>query len=139
MTTPHPSFDGLPGILQEIAEIAGIEVAMALADEVGGTRVDIPARAKPGDWLSKIVGHAAATKIAEHYRIVNADGRESGAYRVVIPLGPKSIMAKAKERLVRELEQGASPRVAARRAGMSERSAWRHLAKLKAGNRGELL
>ena len=124
------SLDGLPNLLREIAEIAGIEAALALADAVGGTRVDIPARAKPEDWLSDIVGYEAACKIADYYRVGDADGRESGAYRVVIPRGPYSVLAEARRRLVKELMAGTSVRDAARLSGLTERTAWRYKAKL---------
>lgn len=123
--------DELPGLLGEIAEIAGLSAALALAERVGGTRVTIPARAPDGHWLVKTVGREAADKICDHLRILAPDGREAGARHVVIPSGPAGCLAKARKRLVRELEAGTSAREAARRTGLSERTAFRMRARLR--------
>ena len=55
--------DLLPGILGEIADVAGIPAALAIADEVGGTRINIPARAGDDHWLVKTVGREAAETV----------------------------------------------------------------------------
>lgn len=121
----------LPGLLGEIAEIAGLEAALAIAEEVGGTRVSIPARVADDHWLVKTAGREAAEKICDHLRILSPDGREAGARHVVIPRGPTGLMAKARTRLAKELEAGTSAREAARRSGLSERTAWRMRARLQ--------
>jgi hypothetical protein len=123
--------DDLPGLLGEIAEVAGLAAALAIAERVGGTRVTIPARADDDHWLVKTVGREAADRICNHLRILSPDGREAGARHVIIPRGPAGCMAKARLRLARELEAGTSAREAARRAGLHERSAFRMRAKIK--------
>jgi DNA-binding CsgD family transcriptional regulator len=121
----------LPGLLGEIAEVTDIGVAMAIAEQVGGTRVTIPARAPDGHWLVELVGRDAANKICDHFRTLSPEDRETGARHVIIPRGPAGCLAKAQRRLVKELEAGTSAREAARRAGLSERSAWRMRARLR--------
>ncbi|MGS4886112.1 hypothetical protein [Roseibium sp. MB-4] len=123
--------DQLPGLLGEIADITDIGVAMAIAERVGGTRVSIPARAPDGHWLVELVGRNAADKICDHFRILSPDGREAGARHVIIPRGPAGCLAKAHKRLAMELEAGTSAREAARRAGLSERAAFRMRARLR--------
>lgn len=124
--------DLFPGLLGEIAEVAGETAALSIAERVGGTRVSIPARCSAGHWLVDTVGQEAADKICTHFRTLSPDHREAGARHVVIPRGPAGCLAKARQRLARELEAGASAREAARRAGLSERAAFRMRARLKA-------
>ncbi|PHY20796.1 hypothetical protein [Caulobacter sp. BP25] len=53
----------LPGILGEIADVAGVDAAVKLARARGGTAMKISG--KPGGALAQIVGDDAALKIAE--------------------------------------------------------------------------
>lgn len=123
--------DALPGLLGEIAEVAGLSAALTIAETVGGTRVSIPARATDSHWLVETVGREAADKICNHFRTLSPEGREAGARHVIIPRGPAGCLAKARTRLAKELENGTSAREAARRAGLSERAAFRMRAKLR--------
>lgn len=115
---------GLPGLLGEIAEVAGLAAALAIADAKGGTQVDIPRRARSDHWLVRLVGQETADRICDHFTITDADGRTRGARGVMIPRGPMGLMAKAKRRLADELRAGTSVREAALRSGLSERTAW---------------
>ncbi|TYC53806.1 hypothetical protein FMN50_13615 [Rhodobacterales bacterium] len=126
--------DDLPGLLGEIAAVAGLSAALAIAERVGGTRVSIPVRATEGHWLVQTVGRETAEKICDHFRILSPEGRESGAVHVVIPRGPAGCLAKARRRLARELDAGTSAREAARRAGLSERAAFRMRARHRGGD-----
>ncbi|MEP2758779.1 MAG: hypothetical protein ABJP66_06895 [Hyphomicrobiales bacterium] len=123
--------DELPGLLGEIAEVTDIGVAMAIAERVGGTRVSIPARAGDDHWLVERVGRDAANTICDYLRTLSPQGRETGARHVIIPSGPAGCLAKARTRLAKELASGTSAREAARRAGLSERAAFRMRAKLR--------
>lgn len=129
---------GLPGLLGEIAEVAGLPAALALAETVGGTRVCIPARMPENHWLIDTVGREAADKICAHFRTLSPDQNEAGARHIVIPRGPAGCLAKARTILARELDNGTSAREAARRAGLSERSAFRMRKRLKSDRQGEL-
>jgi hypothetical protein len=121
----------LPGLLAEIAEVAGLDAALMLAERVGGTRVSIPARATPDHWLVELVGRKAADAICDQFRTLSAEGREAGARHVVIPRGPAGCLTKARRRLAEELIAGTSAREAARRAGLSERAAFRMRARMR--------
>lgn len=115
-------FSYLPEVLAEIAQAAGIEAALKLARERGGTRVYIPARVREGHWLSETVGLAAAEAICQHFC---TDG--IGIYLVV----PMARAAQARRVLVQALEEGLPADKAARRAGMHVRSAFRMRRRLK--------
>lgn len=125
------SFDGLPAILREIAEAAGIEAAMALVADYGGTEVYLPHRPGPEHWLVVCVGRKAAEKICRHFAVNDADGRPVGNYRLTVPLAGTGVTAGARRRLIRELRGGATVVAAARKAGLHERTAWRYKAKLQ--------
>jgi len=124
----------LPGLLGQIADIAGPEAALLIADARGGTRVDIPAEAKQVHWLTECVGFEVADQICKGLAIVDADDRKKGVTHEVLPLGASSVLKKAKRRLRQALENGHSAREAARIAGLHERTAWREKARLNGPN-----
>lgn len=125
------SFEGLPETLQEIAAVAGLEAAMKLAWGYGGTQVLIPGKVGPNHWLTRCVGRRAAEAICAHYRVTNADDRVVGNFRLHVPQGGTGVLDQARRCLARDLASGTvSVRAAARRAGLSERTAWRVKAQL---------
>lgn len=126
--------DELPGILGEIAAVAGVEAARKLAIAKGGRRVRIPGRLRPDCWLVECVGETAATKIVHHFRVINADGRPQGL-DVELPIAFAGSIARAtklaRETVARTIEEGGSVREAARRAGVTERAAWKMKSRLR--------
>ena len=50
----------LPGVLAEIAAVAGEDAALAVAAAHGGTQVYIPPAPARDHWLARLVGHALA-------------------------------------------------------------------------------
>lgn len=112
----------LPAVLAEIAEVAGIEAAWALARTQGGVPIYIPAEAEAGHWLTELVGREAAEKICRHFRVGN-----SGA-RILIPLARHS---EQRVRLIKALEAGMSAPQAAQASGMHVRTAFRTRARMK--------
>ncbi len=131
----------LPGILGEIAEIAGPEAALKIAQEVGGLRVDIPAVAQEDHWLTRCVGFEAADLICRHLSVEDARQRRKGSvYHEVIPLGPTSVIKRARRQLADALLEGKSARVAAKESGLHERTAFRMSARMRRRNddQGEL-
>lgn len=72
----------LPALLQEIAEVAGLDAALAIANAKGGTVVNIPSGKKKRNWLIDCVGPEAAAKISAHF----TSGR--GRLQLDIPLPP---------------------------------------------------
>ncbi|GLR51253.1 hypothetical protein KYK30_20475 [Shinella yambaruensis] len=130
------SRSSLPGLLGDIADIAGSDVALTIARSHGGTRVSIPPRAEPNHWLTRLVGLDVADRICRGLAIVDADGRPAAIRHEVLPLGPASARSLARRRAAEALAQGASGRAAAREAGLHERTIWRMKAKDK--DQGEL-
>lgn len=120
----------LPGLLGQIADIAGPTAALQIAQARGGTRVAIPPQAEADHWLTECVGFEVADKICKGLAIVDADDRKKGVTGEVLPLGDASVLKTAKRRLRKALEDGKSAREAARIAGLHERTAWREKARL---------
>lgn len=114
-------FRDLPGILAEIAEIAGREAAELVAQFKGGGRVYIPPSAglRSDHWLATVIGPEKALKIAK------ALGDPIG-YRVDIPLGPTcegARVARARTSAVLALTlDGASATAIAHRLGITDRA-----------------
>lgn len=57
----------LPGILAEVAQLAGVEAALRLAERHGGARRYIPHKCSPEDWLAKAIGFDAAKQLVRIY------------------------------------------------------------------------
>lgn len=121
----------LPGILGEIADAVGADAAFAIAASRGGTRADFPANAREDHWLAETVGLEIADRICCALRVQDADGRVRGVRHELIPLGSASLYKTARRQVVKALESGASARVAAREAGVHERTVWRIKSALK--------
>lgn len=128
----------LPGLLGDIADIAGPEIAMEIAQSHGGTRVSIPPRAEPDHWLTALVGMETADRICRGLAVIDADGRPGAVRHEVLPLGPSAVLRVARRRAAQALERGDSARAAARASGLHERTIWRMKAKGKDEDQGEL-
>ncbi|MBB4018215.1 hypothetical protein GGR16_003249 [Chelatococcus caeni] len=106
----------LPSVLRTIADAAGLDVALVLAERYGGRRVDLPVRLHEGNWLVEAVGWDAARAIVESF----------GPGRLDIPLGPAGTFARMRREIDRryaELENGgASAARIASELGMTERA-----------------
>ncbi len=98
--TPSGAFDGLPLLLQEIAEVAGLPAALALAEARGGNRVYLPRPEQLDEdhWLVKAVGREAAIKICKHYFL------PGGRTELDLPRGPTGSRANQWRRLARLIE-----------------------------------
>ncbi|MCO5059659.1 MAG: hypothetical protein M9905_17615 [Rhizobiaceae bacterium] len=130
---------GLPGILGEIAEVAGKEAAWAIWKTRGGTRIGFPAKPDADHWLVRLLGADVARKICDHFASTSAGGRSSGLHAIVLPLGPDSLLKVARRRVAEEIRSGKSAGEAAREVGVHERTAWRIKAKMKPDDsQGEL-
>jgi hypothetical protein len=126
MTSQSSSFEGLPPLLCEIAEVAGLRAALALAEERGGNRVYFPAPAQlsEGHSLVKIVGREAAVKICEHFARL-------GGIELEVPRGPTGSRAKQWRHIAQLIEAGAPSGVITRRLGICRRTVIRHRAKAR--------
>lgn len=105
----------LPPLLNEIADVAGVVAAVAIAEARGGTRVHFPARAPDGHWLVELVGREAADKLCAHFQI---DARRGN--RVDVPLGPKNFYARAR-RLALEMRDEKSVTEISLELGVTDR------------------
>lgn len=72
----------LPGILAEIADVAGEDAALAIARARGGTQIYIPPRPANDHWLCELIGIDAARKVCAQLTGEVASRRE------IVPLGP---------------------------------------------------
>lgn len=118
---------GLPMVLAEIAEVAGIDAAWAIARARGGQEITLPVRPGKRHWLSELVGQEAAEKICTYFR---ADHR----LRILIPMG--SALRK-RQHFNEVLASGASVHRAASELGVHRRTIFRHRAKRR-GNGPDL-
>lgn len=126
------SWPDLPPLLAEIAEAAGIDAALAIAEAKGGQEVFIVSRLRPDNWLVVAVGREKAECISAHFC--------SGRYRqkLNIPFGPKgSYLAERRRRaraLTEALSDGATANEMAKAAGVTNRSARRFRTKQRQHN-----
>lgn len=132
------SWPELPALLAEIAEVAGIDAALAIAEAKGGQEVFLAARLGPSNWLVTAVGAAKAQAISRHF--TSGHGR----LKLVIPLGPKGSYLAERRRRARAMAEaqaaGASANEIAQRAGVTNRSARRFRARQREDERqGKLL
>lgn len=95
----------LPAILAEIAEVAGYDAAIAIADVRGGTQIYIPPAPDADHWLCRLIGYEAAQKVADRFTGGVGIGR-----RVDLPLGPSGHQARVRARVDAMLREGRSER-----------------------------
>ncbi|HYH17519.1 MAG TPA: hypothetical protein VD995_02775 [Azospirillum sp.] len=119
MTAAPPSLV-LPGVLGEIAEIAGAPAALAVAREMGGRRAYFPAKPKADHWLVRAVGAETAAAICAHL-VAGGTGLE-----IPVPLGPTGSRAQVWSTIQRALSAGETSGRAAQLAGVDERTIRRH-------------
>lgn len=114
----------LPGILAEIAELAGVYAAAAVAQAKGGARAYIPApeSLKPEHWLAVALGLDKALEFAARYR----------GEIVEIPLGPWAGNKAAVDAAIkRGIADGKSAPQIAREVGVTERTVTNHKRKTR--------
>lgn len=125
----------LPGILGEIADLVGIEAALAVAAKVGGTRAYITRKPDANHWLVRAIGPEKAAVLVEHY----TTGR-TGA-ELEFPIGPGGSYNREKRQRaarMRELaEQGLQSTAIARQVGVTRRSAMRFLKRQREVDEGD--
>ena len=96
------SYSWLPPLLNEIADVAGVEAALALADARGGSRVSIPAKAADTHWLVETLGRDSADKICEHFR------SGYGGSVIDLPVGPSSSANATRKKVDQMIRDGVS-------------------------------
>lgn len=123
--------DHLPALLAEIAEIAGLDAALAIADAKGGILARIPSRLKPDNWLVKAVGMEKAEIISKHF----TSGR--GRIDLDIPLPPansyRQFLRQRSQSYERALAETNNIFQAARTAGTTRRTIQRFNVRKRGG------
>jgi hypothetical protein len=114
----------LPGVLAQIANVAGDDAALAIAQARGGTQIYVPPLPGPDHWLSKLVGLEAARAIADELT-----GGFAGA-RIDLPLGPAGHAAQMRAKMDAMIAQGRSERDIAMATRYSTRTIRRRRAQL---------
>ncbi|TCR70504.1 helix-turn-helix domain-containing protein [Bosea sp. BK604] len=126
----------LPALLAEIAEVAGIDAALAIAEAKGGQEVFVVARLTPDNWLVQTVGAGKAQLLSDHF----CSGRSR--QKLTIPLGPAGSFNAWRQRTARALAEaasrGASANQMAAAAGVTERTARRFRKRQREHNSGQL-
>jgi len=122
------SYSWLPPLLDEIAELAGLEAALALASHAGGERryFPTPDRLDEKHWLVEACGPEAAALLAQRF----------GGDNVEIPRGPQGNAAQLAKRIREMIAAGASSNDIARTTGVVFRTVTRHRARLRDGGNG---
>lgn len=119
----------LPGVLAEIAAVAGESAALAIAEAAGGTQIYIPPEPAPAHWLSRLVGHRAALAIADRLTC------GVGGRRVDLPVGPRGHQAKTRRQVDRMIEAGRSERDIALATGYTGRGVRKRRARRRHSDR----
>lgn len=128
----------LPGLLGDIARIAGVQAAYAVAQARGGTRISIPPRAVEGHWLTDLLGMETADCVCRGLATLDNEGRLRGIRDEIIPRGPASLLSNARRVARQALADGKPAREAARLAGLHERTVWRIKAEKEDDSQGSL-
>jgi hypothetical protein len=118
----------LPGILAEIADVAGEEAALAFARAKGGTTIYLPPKPSENHWSSRLIGSEAACKVCDRLTA------GVGPRRLYLPHGPTGRIAglRAADQAVIDqmIEDQSSERDIALATRYSERTIRRRRAKL---------
>lgn len=124
------SYSWLPPTLAEIAEVAGLDAALAMADVRGGSRISIPSDPPEGHWLVNAVGMDLAQEICSHFS--TGYGGKGGAV-FDLPLSPNLDLVKRRKRIDQLIADGVSADKIAVETRTHRTTVFRRQAKLRAG------
>lgn len=126
----------LPGILAEIADIAGEPAAVLLSARMGGQRVYIPAKVSDDHWLVDCLGREKADLICRHF----SHGERYGVH-IDVPMagsGAYSQLRRTIAKRVHDLDRaGASARQIAGEVRITTRAVHRHRAAHRGQGKGD--
>ena len=111
----------LPAILAEIADAAGFDAALRIADAKGGTRAYFPAQPEPDHWLVVLVGSDRARAIGAAL----APGKSG--IELEVPMGPSASQAKRWRTIIDMSAEGRSKPAIARAVGVHHKTVQRVL------------
>jgi len=128
------SYTWLPPLLNTIADVAGLDAALAIADARGGSRVSFPKNLGGDHWLVQCVGNEAAALLCDHFR----NSINGGV--VDIPVGPVSAANVVRRKIDQMLRNDVSPDEIARTLRVHRTTVFRRKANLEpAGKRPDYL
>ncbi|MGQ3674665.1 hypothetical protein ACT6QH_04080 [Xanthobacter sp. TB0139] len=122
----------------EIAEVIGTDAALKLFEARGGGRVFIPAHAPDGHWMVELLGRESADALCGYFQQLSSAGRERG-FVLDLPRGPTGVVAatvipslqSARRKMEEALAAGKSADEAARISGLTRRTGYRTLQRLR--------
>jgi hypothetical protein len=124
--TPADAYDGLPELLVEMAQVAGLQAAISIAQARGGNRAHIPHKAGDDHWLVQLVGRHASDLLMDHF----------GGKELNVPLGPVGSRAERWRRMYKMIGENSTSRQITNACGISRDTVKYHRAKLRAVQRG---
>jgi hypothetical protein len=101
----------LPDVLQRIEEELGHGAMLRFAHAFGGQRVNIPRNVRPNSPLARELGEDLARKIVDVL---------GGGADITVPMGPATLMGKAKRRAYELIAEGKSANAVVRAVGLHE-------------------
>jgi DNA-binding NarL/FixJ family response regulator len=101
-------------MLTQIRRVIGFDAMLCLAAARGGETIYISASVSESYWLSQLIGHELATKLANHFAIQTSKARRG--IRIVLPLLPKDF------RVIHLTKEGKSINQIARQLGIPGRT-----------------
>lgn len=113
-----------PGVLGEIADVAGEAAALAIAEQRGGTQIYFPPVPAEDHWLCALIGREAAVKVCDRLTC------GVGPLRVDLPLGPTGTERRSRAQIDELLAQNKSERYIAQATGYTIRTVRRRRARL---------
>ena len=111
----------LPGILADIARLAGSEAALCVAMARGGSNAYFAEQPRDDNWLVAAVGREDAERIARHF----AGG--TGGIELHVPMGPAAGRSRIWQEIRRRHRQGQNKPQIARALCISERTVQNHI------------
>jgi hypothetical protein len=122
MNAEAARYSWLPQVLAEIAEVAGLDAALKLAEKRGGTEVYIPLSAADDHWLVELVGRDAADAICAYFQ---------HGVKVTLPAGPRGSLAKIRATAERMIAERRPTSEIALACGYTLRGVWKRKARLR--------
>ena len=111
----------LPGILDEIAEVAGLKAALQVARARGGTKAYFGERPTGDNWLVKAVGQETALIIGKHF------SSGCGGLDLEVPLGPAADRVRIWRQIRIRHAQGQTKRQISLALGITGRTVQYHI------------
>lgn len=112
----------LPELLERIAAASGLDVAVKIATEAGGTTINLPSRLHPNQSIVRLIGLKAAEAIKKHI----------GCGEVQIPMWDIKGRFARRKLVCRLLAEGFSVQRTALAADVHVRTVWRAKARRRA-------